>query len=162
MAARTLRSPLAPIVSALLLYLFLVGFRVFAAAVIPLLLELMERAPRLAALGWLALLAFPVAFIGVAHSVAHRAMDRLDPAEGRHSRLESLRAGFFAWFALSFASMASAFLLLAIFPPPPEEETLGAFLRVAADVRLEAGVHALLWVAVAALLFHVDRAARTQ
>jgi hypothetical protein len=159
MAARTDRSPFAALLSALLLYLFLVGYRVLAAAVIPLLLELMERAPRLAALGWLALLASPVAFVAVAHRTAHRAIDRFDRESRPSANLESVRQGFFAWFAISFASMTSACLLLAIFPPPPDEETFAALLRVAADVRLEAGVHALLWVGVAALLYHVDRAA---
>jgi hypothetical protein len=159
MATRAGRSFVAPLLSALLLYLFLVGYSGLAAAVIPLLIELMEKSPRLAALGWLALLASPVVFVAVAHRAAHRAMDRFGENEAR-PKLESLRQGLFAWFTISFASMASACLLLAIFPPPPEEESFATLLRVAADVRLEAGVHALLWVGVAALLYHVDRAAR--
>lgn len=162
MASRALRSPVTPIVSAFVLYLFLVGFRVFAAAMVPLLIELWEKAPRLGALGWLGLLASPIAFVALAHRLTHRAMDRFDREGASPARYASWRAGFFAWFAISFASMASAFLLLAIFPPPPDEETLSALVRVAADVRLQAGVHTLLWIGVAALLYHVDRAGHAE
>jgi hypothetical protein len=159
MASRAVRSPVAPLVSAILLYVFLAGFRVFAAAMIPLLVELWERWPRLGALGWLGLLASPIALVALAHHAAHRAMDRFDRDGAGPGRFASLRAGFFGWFSIWFASMASAFLLLAVFPPPPDEETLAALVRVAADVRLQAGVHTLLWIGVAALLYHVDRVA---
>jgi hypothetical protein len=40
--------------------------------------------------------------------------------------------------------------------------TLAALVRVAADVRLQAGVHTLLWIGVAALLYHVDRAGHAE
>jgi hypothetical protein len=160
MARHAIRSPFAPLLAAFLLYLFLAAWQAFAGAVAPWLIELWEQSPRLGALGWLALLSSPVAFVALAHRAGHRVLDRFDGDAARaHGTMASLRAGCFAWFAMWFASMASALLLLAIFPPPPDEATLTALWRVATDVRLAAGVHSLLWIGVAALLFHVDRAA---
>jgi hypothetical protein len=159
-ASRTL---LPPLLSAGLLYLLLHAFNVVAMVVIPHLLELGETAPRLAALGWLGLFCSPVAFVAIVHRVARGALDRLDASgtdEGRGARATSLWAGLFAWFAMLFASMVSAFLLLAIFPPPVDEGMVASVVRVMQDVRIELGVHAALWVGVAALLFHVERLAR--
>jgi hypothetical protein len=158
--------PFGPIASALALYLFLGAFNVFAAAVVPWLLELWERSPRLAALGWLGLIASPAGFIATAHHATHALMDRFDvtggpkTARGLVPGPPSIRAGLFAWFVISFASMASALLLLAIFPPPPEEDTLSTLIHVATDFRLQATVHALLWVGVATLLYDVERRAK--
>jgi hypothetical protein len=156
----------APIASAFALYLFLGAFNVCAAAVVPWLLELWERSPRLAALGWFALIASPAGFVAMAHHATHALMDRFDVtdaprvARGLVPGLESVRAGLFAWFVISFASMASALLFLAIFPPPPGEDTLSTLIHVATDFRLQATVHALLWVGVAALLYDVERRAK--
>jgi hypothetical protein len=155
-----------PIASAFALYLFLGAFNVFAAAVVPWLLELWERSPRLAALGWLGLIASPAGFVAMAHHATHALMDRFDVtgapsvARGLMPGLESARAGLFAWFVISFASMASALLFLAIFPPPPGEDTLSTLIHVATDFRLQATVHAVLWVGVAALLYDVERRAK--
>jgi len=163
MARHASRSPFAPILSALLLYLFLAAWQTFAGALAPWLIELWERSPRLGALGWLGLLASPVAFVALAHGGVHRVLDRFDDGATRARRaMSSLRAGCFAWFAMWFASMASALLLLAIFPPPPDEAMLSALWQAATDVRLAAGVHSLLWIGVAAVLFHVDRAANSR
>jgi hypothetical protein len=56
--------------------------------------------------------------------------------------------------------MASALLFLAIFPPPPGEDAWAALIHVATDFRLQATVHALLWIGVAALLYEVERRAK--
>ena len=156
--------PFGPIASAFALYLFLGAFNVFAAAVVPWLLELWELSPRLGALGWLALIASPAGFVAMAHHATHALMDRFDVtgdaprvARGLVPGLESVRAGLFAWFVISFASMASALLFLAIFPPPPGEDTLSTLIHVATDFRLQATVHAVLWVGVAGLLYDVER-----
>ena len=157
MTTRRTSSPFGPIASAFALYLFLGAFNVFAAALVPWLLELWERSPRLAALGWLGLIASPAGFVAMAHHATHALMDRFDVTEaprvasGLVPRLGSIRAGLFAWFVISFASMASALLFLAIFPPPPGEDTLSTLIHVATDFRLQATVHAALWVGVAAL-----------
>ncbi len=159
MTGRAIRSPWAPLVSGVLLYLFLVGYGVLAGAVVPWLIELWERSPRLGALGWLALLASPVGFVAIAHRAAHRVLDRVDRGAAPARWATSLREGLFAWFAISFSSMASALLLLAIFPPPPDEETLASVVRFAGTLRLEATAHTLLWIGVASLLYWIDRAA---
>jgi hypothetical protein len=62
----------------------------------------------------------------------------------------------FGWFAMSFSSMASGLLLLALFPPDPDEGGLGAFVHAMTDMRMQAGVHAALWIAFASMLFHLD------
>ena len=119
---------------------------------------------RLGALGWLGLLVSPVAFIGIAHRALHGVVDQFDVTKNRPSRrFASTRAGMFGWFAMSFSSMASGLLLLAVFPPPPDQEGgMATLVRVATDIRLEIGVHAALWIGVAALLFYLEaRAART-
>jgi len=163
MASPARRLPLAPLLSALLLWVLMHGFGLLAAAVVPYLVELMERAPRLAALGWLALLTSPLTVVALAHRATHGVLDRLDvsgaargPARGV---LASVRAGMVALFGMWFASLVSALLLLFFFPPPPEERGMPALLRVAADVRIEAGVHAALWVGAAWLVFVVHRSA---
>jgi hypothetical protein len=165
--SRRASSPFGPIASAFGLYLFLGVFNVLAGALVPWLLELWERSPRLGALGWLALIASPAGLVAVMHHATHALMDRFDVsgatprvAKGLIPTLESVRAGLFAWFVISFASMASALLFLVIFPPPPGEDTLSTLLHVATDFRLQATVHALLWVGVAALLYDVDRRAK--
>lgn len=165
MTTRRASTPFGPIASAFGLYLFLGAFNVLAAGVIPWLLELWERSPRLGAVGLLLLIASPAGFIAVAHHATHALMDRFDVtdapevAPGLVPGLRSIRAGLFAWFVISFASMASAFLFLVIFPPPPGEDTLSTLIHVATDFRLQATVHALLWVGVAALLYDVERRA---
>jgi hypothetical protein len=165
--SRRASTPFGPIASAFGLYLFLGAFNVLAAAVVPWLLELWERSPRLGAFGLLLLIASPAGFVAVAHHATHALMDRFDVTDapkvvrGLMPGLESVRAGLFAWFVISFASMASAFLFLVIFPPPPGEDTLSTLIRIATDFRLQATVHALLWIGVAALLYDVDRRVTT-
>ena len=150
------RSLGAPLVSAVLLYLFLFAYELAAAAALPWLLELWERSPRLGAHGWLALLSGPAWGIAAAHRLVHRSMDRVDRDGSSPPSRTSLRAGLYGWFVISFASMASALLLLAIFPPPPGEDSLTALLHTATDVRLQAGIHTALWLAVATWLYRVD------
>ena len=156
------RSVLVSLAKAVLLYLFAGAFGLFASFVVPYLIELMETSVRLGALGWLALFASPIAFIGLAHRCTHGLMDRFDREKSEASRSAgSARAGMFGWFAMSFSSLASGLLLLALFPPPPDESSVAALVRLTTDMRVEMGVHAALWVAVAALLFHADGAGRS-
>ena len=152
------RSLLPVALSALGLYVFHHVFNGLVVAVIPWLLELWERSPRLAALAWLAVLTSPVTFVAVAHRLAHAVMDRFDREQGISGpAVRSLWAGLFAWFAMSFSSLVSALLLLAIFPPPADEGVTVAFVRLLEDARLELGTHAALWVTVAAILYYVER-----
>ena len=151
------------VLSALLLYVFHLAINVVAALLIPWLIELMEKSPRLGALGWLALLCSPVALVASAHRVAHGVMDHVDrsgQAPETSAGMASLWAGLFAWFAMTFSSLVSALLLFAIFPPPVDEGAFAALVRELQDVRLELGTHAVLWVAVAALLYYVERRVR--
>lgn len=153
------RSRLSPLFSAGLLYVFHGGFGVLATAVVPWLIDLWDRSPRLGALAWLGLVISPVVLIGLGHHAAHTGMDRFDTTKkARELRLASVRAGLFGWAAMAFSSTASALLLLALFPPPPDEETLVAFVHVVTDARLQAGAHAMLWVGVATLLYRIDQA----
>jgi hypothetical protein len=158
-------SRFAPVLSGVFLYALLGAFAAFASAVIPWLLELGEISPRLAALGWLALLTSPVPFVAIVHRMTHGMMDRFDvtkEAGGARPGVASLWAGLFAWFAMWSSSLISAFLTLALFPPPPEEGAVSAVLRVVEDVKLRATVHSALWVSVAAILYAVERRARAR
>jgi hypothetical protein len=153
-------SPLGPLLSGGLLYLLNGAFVVFVMAVLPRLIDLSEESPRLAALGWLALLKSPVTFVAVVHRAAHGVLDRLDPTKRECGAVGSLWAGLFAWFGMLFSSLVAAFLTVAIFPPPVDEDAVTAFVRVLEDGRITASVHTILWVAAASILYAVERASR--
>ena len=155
-----------PLLNAGLLYGFVTAFGAASALVIPVLGEIWEKSPRLGALAFLAYIASPIGLIGIAHHLGHGFLDRFDArkrsrAKGLVPDAESISAGFFGWFAIVFSSIASAFVLMAMFPPPPPEEgALATLVSIATDVRLRATLHTLVWVLVAAGLYAAERKGR--
>lgn len=161
-----LRAPsFVPLVNGALLYAFLTAFGAASGVILPILGELWEKSPRLGALAFLAYLASPIGLIALAHHSGHGFLDRFDARKRARTKgllpdAESLSAGFFGWFAIVFSSVASAFVLLAIFPPPPEEGSVAAFMHVATDVGLRATLHTAVWILVASGLYAVERKGR--
>jgi hypothetical protein len=156
------RPSFVPWISAVTLYMFLIGWSTAAAIVLPWLGDLWDESPRLAALGWLALFSSPIAGVAIGHHAAHGMMDRFD-ARKQHRRffpgMPSVAAGFFGWFAIVFTSMATAFVMLAIFPPPPDESSMSALVRTAVDVKMNASIHTVVWIVICAQLYAIERAA---
>src|SRR5262249_52509723 len=116
-------------------------------------------------LGFLAYFASPIALIAIAHHVGHGALDRFDPqARARRRGLvpgaESVAAGFFGWFAIVFSTMAAGRAAFALAPPPPDDEALAAMMQIATELSPNATLHTLVWIAIAASLYAVQRRAR--
>jgi hypothetical protein len=151
--------------SAVLLYIFLGMWTALALRALPTLIEIGHDSPRLAALGYLALLLAPVPSVGLAHHLVHAVLDRADETAA-HKRgllpgLGSLWAGIYAWSVIALSSAVAIFVLLALFPPPPDQESLRSAFSAFAwpfDARARAGVHTVTWVVVAAALYELERA----
>jgi hypothetical protein len=157
------RPSFVPWISAVMLYTFLIGFGMAAAIILPMLGDLWDKSPRLAALGWLAFFSSPIGCVAVGHHTAHGMMDRFDARKAHRGLLPgmpSVAAGFFGWFAIVFTSMAAAFVMLAIFPPPPDENTMTALFHAAVDVKMNASFHTIVWIVICAQLYSVERAAQ--
>jgi hypothetical protein len=158
------RPSFVPWISAVTLYMFVIGWSTAAAILLPWLGDLWDESPRLAALGWLALFSSPIGCVAIGHHTAHGMMDRFDARKAAHRGffpgMPSVAAGFFGWFAIVFTSMATAFVMLAIFPPPPDEGSMSALLRMAVDVKMNASVHTVVWIVICAQLYTIERAAQ--
>ena len=161
-----LRAPsFVPLLNGALLYAFLTAFGAASSVILPVIGEIWEKSPRLGAIAFLGFIASPIGLIAIAHHLGHGFLDRFDArkrarAKGLLPDAESLSAGFFGWFAIVFTSMASAFVLLAIFPPPPEEGAVAALMHIATDVRLQATLHTVVWILIAAGLYAAERKGR--
>jgi hypothetical protein len=149
-----------PLLVGLALYVLQVGFSLLVGAALPWLLELGEAAPRLAALAWLVVLMLPVSAVAVGHRALHLVLGTSKAAGTTPGGVASVWAGVLAGSTMMFASVTSAFLFLAIYPPPRDEGLLAALSVAVRDIHLETGVHALLWVGVASIVIWTERAAR--
>lgn len=138
------------------------GFGVLAAAVWPYLFDLLERSPRLAMMGLLALFLSPWPAASLAHRVAHRWLDRLERAHAPRVR-SSTWAGALAWLVLFGADLLTVFVMLVIDPPEPGEARsalLSTITRAAfaLDPLVIAGHVA--WLAIATIFFALHAHAR--
>lgn len=144
--------------SAVALFVYACGVSLAMAAVSPLIGEIMARSPRL---GWLAVLLMWVAPIGgaaVGHHTAHAFLD-LGDSKKVARRASSAWAGFVAWATILFVSFTASFVMLVIDPPPSEPDALLGLAE-----HPTAGPHLVLrtvvWVALAAYVYALERAAR--
>jgi hypothetical protein len=116
-------------------------------------------------MGGLGLWLSPVALVATGHRVVTSVLDVGDPAKktrARVPRILSWWAGLYAWLVLFLATSTSALLMLIIHPPPPDDSALGLAGMVANGLGAGTsfGVHTVLWVLVAASLYHFERVAR--
>jgi len=156
-------SPIA-FLNGVLLYTLLALFGMLAAAVLPLLIELLRTAPRLAACGFLGLAVSPAIAVTLLHHSGHRALDRADSAARLRRLLPSVQswwAGAHAWLVLYGTSVLTSLVMLVLFPPEPEPD-VAAFLS---EMRSFVGfanvmsLHTIVWVAIASQLFELERRA---
>jgi hypothetical protein len=158
MRAVNLRSTVVkPVASGALLYLFAWAWKIFAALVLPVLAALHQHAPKLAALGWLALLLSPALFVGGLHGATHGVLDWFDSSRARPGSraLSSVWAGLFASFAMASAGIVSALLVAALFLPSAPGAIM-EWIALVEQLPLALGAHAVLWVAVASGIYCVE------
>ena len=137
-------------------------------AVLPWLLELLEKSPRLAGLVMLAMWTSPVWVVGAIHYVSHGALDVFGPRSAaiENAGLASVWAGAQAWLVIAFASITASLVAFIVFPPDPNEESLKAFFTGAVNILSgragAATLQTIAWVVIAAQLYSLERAARKQ
>jgi hypothetical protein len=150
--------------SAGLLLLFSLGWSAATAVAIQLLVDLARHSPRLAMLGLLGLWVSPVVLVAIAHRALHGVIDAMDTERLTRSgatKLESWWAGLFAWLVMFFTTTVATLILLALDPPPPPEpEALVRAVIAGIQRGAPASLHAAIWVAVAAGLYHFERLVR--
>ena len=151
--------------SAVFLYILLGVLGTAWMAILPWLLELLEKSPRLAGLVMLAMWTSPVWVVGAIHYVSHGALDVFGP-KAENAGLASVWAGAQAWLVIAFASITASLVAFIVFPPDPNEESLKAFFTGAVNVlsgRVGAAtLQTIAWVVIAAQLYNLERAARKQ
>jgi hypothetical protein len=149
------------------LYGALLAWSALLAFTIPLLLELMRVSPRLAMLGILGVLVAPAPVIAFVHHAASGVLDLADRGDGERARgalpgASSWWAGVLSWCALFAVSTATSVVLLVIFPPEPEPDVLGVLSLALsyASGSLRSGVHAVVWITIAAQIYELERRAK--
>jgi hypothetical protein len=93
------------------------------------------------------------------HHVGHRLLDLGDSRKVAR-RASSLWAGFVAWSAIIVVSMTTSFLLLVI-DPPPIDDSFSTFALGALDA-WHGVVRPVLWIALAAYVYKLERAAHQE
>jgi hypothetical protein len=156
--------------NAVLLYGLLNVFGMVVAIVVPALLELLEKSPRLAMLGFLILVISPAIAVAIAHHGGHGTLDRFDKsgtlkekkARGVFPTIVSWWAGVVGWLILIGTSTVTTFVMLVIFPPEPDRSLTHLF-EAALPYMSGGGVatlQSILWVIIAAQFFNLERRAR--
>lgn len=138
------------------------GFGVLAAAVWPYLFDLLERSPRLAMLGLLALFLSPWPAASLAHRAAHRWLDRVERSGAPRVRA-SIWAGALAWLVLFGADLLTVFVMLVIDPPEPGEArgvVLSTITRAAFALDPLAIAGHVAWLGIATVFFALHAHAR--
>jgi hypothetical protein len=151
--------------SAVALFVFGIGVSVVFAFVLPLLAELMRHSPRLAWLGMLAMWLSPIAVAAGIHRLAGGALEFADTKRVSRgsSWAESAWSGFVAWGAVIVVSTTTSLLMLVLDPPPvdPDAAWRGALdLAFVIAHRGEGILRAVVWIALAAYVYELERAAR--
>jgi hypothetical protein len=151
--------------SAVFLYILLGILGTAWVSILPWLLELLEKSPRLAGLVMLAMWTSPVWVVGAIHYVSHGALDVFGP-KAENAGLASVWAGVQAWLVIAFASITASLVAFIVFPPDPADDSLKAFFTGAVTILSgragAATLQTLAWVFIAAQLYNLERAARKQ
>jgi hypothetical protein len=150
--------------NAALLYGLLQLWGLASAAVIPALLELFQRSPRLAMVGFLVLVVSPAVAVTLLHHFGHGALDKVDRSTKKERDLfpgvASWWAGVLGWFILYATTTVTMFVLLVLFPPEPEQASFLAAAWKYSGGGAIASLHSILWVVIAAQLYDLERRAR--
>jgi hypothetical protein len=150
--------------NAALLYGLLQLWGLLSAAIVPVLLELFERSPRLAMVGFLALVVSPAIAVTLLHHFGHGALDKVDRNAKKERDLlpgvASWWAGVLGWFILYATTTVTMFVLLVLFPPEPDRASLLSAAWKYSGGSAIASLHSILWVVIAAHLYDLERRAR--
>lgn len=152
--------------SAVFLYILLGILGTAWVSILPWLLELLEKSPRLAGLVMLAMWTSPVWVVGAIHYVSHGALDVFGP-KAHNAALASVWAGVQGWLVIAFATITASMIAFIVFPPDPERgslRALPAMLEGAVNILSgragAATLQTIAWVVIAAQLYSLERAAR--
>ena len=149
--------------SAVFLYILLGILGTAWVSILPWLLELLEKSPRLAGLVMLAMWTSPVWVVGAIHYVSHGALDVFGP-KAENAALASVWAGVQAWLVIAFATITASMIAFIVFPPDPDDSSLRALFTGAVSILSgragAATLQTIAWVGIAAQLYNLERAAR--
>ncbi len=156
--------------NAVLLYGLLNLFGIVVAIVVPALLELLEKSPRLAMLGFLLLVVSPAVAVAIIHHGGQGTLDRFDKSgskekgqRGIFPSVQSWWAGVVGWLILIGTSLVTTFIMLVIVPPEPDGSAMNLLNAMIPRLLNEGGiatVQTIIWVIVAAQFFNLERRAR--
>jgi len=138
-----------------------------ARAVVPHLIDLFQTAPRLAMLGFLALVTFPATATFVAHRFGSRFLDHFASVAGRGRIIDSVWAGALVWMVTYTTSILTRILFLVINPPKPEPDTLSLGSEVMSMLAQLSpantiSIFAALWLFVSSVLFEIEQRSRAR
>src|SRR5215831_6620417 len=126
------------------LLVFATGVKIAFSLVMPILIVLLRRSPRLAWLGMLVAWLSPIAAAAALHNLVGRTLGPTEPA-----RASSWWAGFLAWAVIIVVTIATGLVGLVVAPPPPTPPD--AFATLAAVARAGSGGGlTILWLVLAA------------
>ncbi len=136
-----------------------------ARAVVPHLIDLFQTAPRLAMLGFLALVTFPASATFVAHRFGSRFLDRFASVAG--SGRVIVWAGALVWMVTYATSILTRILFLVINPPKPEPDAFSLGNEVMSMLEQLSpantiSIFAGLWLFVSSVLFEIEQRSRTR
>jgi hypothetical protein len=148
--------------SAVALFLFAGAVTTALAFVMPILMELMQRSPRLGWMGMLAAWVSPIWGAAAVHRVSHGILSIADKGKTSPSGgWESLWAGFVAWVAIIFVTFTTSLVMLVLHPPPVDPDALwnlaGEVMRGASG-----GLRAGVWIVIAAYVYQLERASQNR
>lgn len=147
--------------NAVLLFVFATGVRWIFGVAMPILLALMKRSPRLGGLALLLLWLSPVGLAAALADVVGRFVGLRAAGPGRSwpGSPTSWWAGFVAWATILVVTVATAFILVILYPPPVDGRALAAVALALA--RGDAGAAAqAIWLALAAYVYELELRAR--
>jgi hypothetical protein len=150
--------------SAVALYVVAIVVRAIFATIMPLLVALLQRSPRLAGLGMLVLWLSPIALAAALHDVVGRFVGLRAPVPGESwlGGATSWWVGFVAWATIIVVTLAMAFILLVIKKPPPVDPHGALNVIALLTGRQSGGLGPAIWLVLAAYVYELElRASET-
>lgn len=162
------RKPLSPtsLASGALSFGLLMAHAMVAQQALPTLRELLRTEPRLAMIGFLAVVALPALFVTLLHHAGHRMLDRVDRASRPAlPKIESWWAGTLTWLVMYGTSILARLAYFIVNPPAPRDglsvsDLVEQTIAEHAHLGNAFSVYAMLWIAIASALYELERQTR--